>query len=54
MSFIWLNTLTDLHVREVPLSMRPSRGYGTGTTIQKERRVRELPGEKDQRRGLAS
>lgn len=33
--------------------MRPARGYGTGTTLQKARRVRELPGERERsERGL--
>lgn len=47
------NTLADLHVGEVPHSMKLSKGYCVGTTIQKDRRVRKFPREREIRgRGL--
>lgn len=45
------NTLADLHVGKVPHNMKLSRGYGTGTTFQKDGRVRELPRERQIRGG---
>lgn len=42
------NTLADLYVGEV---IKLSRGYGAGTTIQKDRRIRKLPGEREIREG---
>lgn len=44
-------TLRNWLLREVPLSIRLSRGYSIAAIIQKKRKSRELPGEREIREG---